>query len=224
MIYMHYKRHMDGTSASFFPPFFSPHPSFCSCAAFFWSHPFLSVSHFSPAAMQFPSALVLFFALFATALAAPLREIESRAAAAVFKTTTYNALSISGGKAGNAKAEALAKLSGLNTNDLANVATGDIKFLNSVNQIANDAETKAFNPAIEKASGAAKTALQNGKIKNKVLKLTATVLKLQAQAAQGDDVAEKLATEQKKLNKNIDLDIAAAGQASTALSFNASTK
>jgi len=173
--------------------------------------------------MQFPSTLVLLFALFVTAFAAPLREIESRAAAAVFKKTTYNALSISAGKAGNAKAEALAKLSGLNTNDLANVAKADLSFLNSVNQIANGAETGVFNPAIAKASGAAKTALQNGKIKNKVLKLTASVLKLQAQAAQGVDVAASLATEQKKLNNNIALDTAAAGQASTALSFTAST-
>jgi predicted RecA/RadA family phage recombinase len=123
--------------------------------------PFLSVVHFSPVAvMQIPSTLVLFFALFVTVLAAPLREIESRAAAAVFKPTTYNALSISAGKAGNAKAEALAKLSGLNTNDLADVAKADLDFLNSVNQIANDAEDEAFNPAIAKASGAAKTALQ----------------------------------------------------------------
>ena len=62
---------------------------------------------------------------------------------------------------------------------------------------------------------------QRGKTKNKVLKLTATVLKLQAQAAQGQDVTEKLATEQTKLNKNIELDEAEAGQPSTALAFDA---
>lgn len=62
---------------------------------------------------------------------------------------------------------------------------------------------------------------QNGKIKNKVLKLTATVIKLQAQQAQGQDVAAQLAEETKKLNTNIGLDTAAAGQVSIAEPFNA---
>ncbi|KAI8400498.1 hypothetical protein FOFC_19340 [Fusarium oxysporum] len=88
---------------------------------------------------------------------------------AVFSQTTYDDLSISGGTAGNAH----------------------------VNQIANDAEDEAFNPAIDAASGEAADALQRGKIKNKVLKLTATILKLQAQQAQGEDVADKLAEENK---------------------------
>lgn len=64
---------------------------------------------------------------------------------------------------------------------------------------------------------------QRGKIKNKVLKLEATVLKLQAQQAQGKDVATKLAAEQKKLDKNIATDVASAGLASTALEFDATT-
>jgi hypothetical protein len=62
---------------------------------------------------------------------------------------------------------------------------------------------------------------QNGKIKNKILKLTATVLKLQAQAAQGKDVAAKLQEEQTKLQNNIAQDEAEAGNPSTALSFDA---
>lgn len=78
---------------------------------------------------------------------------------AVFTTTTYNDLSISGGVAGNAKAEALAKLAGLPA-DLKTVEKADLTFLNSVNQIANGAETTAFNPAISAASGAAADALQ----------------------------------------------------------------
>jgi hypothetical protein len=66
--------------------------------------------------------------------------------------------------------------------------------------------------------------LQNGKIKNKVLKLQATVLELQITAAQGEeDTAEKLAAETKKLNNNIALDVKAAGQASTKLAFDATT-
>lgn len=66
------------------------------------------------------------------------------------------------------------------------------------------------------------TLLQAGKIKNKVLKLMATVIKLQAQQAQGDDtVADKLAEEMTKLQNNIDQDTAAAGQVSIAEPFDA---
>ncbi|KAK1995373.1 hypothetical protein LX36DRAFT_165699 [Colletotrichum falcatum] len=166
--------------------------------------------------MKFSLVAVGFASL---AAAAPLAARQS----SVFSTQTYNQLSISGGTAGNAKQEALQKLAGLPA-DLAQVSKADLDFLNSVNQIANDAETDAFNPAIEAASGSAADSLQCGKIKNKVLKLTATVLKLQAQEAQGSDVAAKLATEQKKLDNNIKLDQAKAGNPCTALKFDASTK
>lgn len=87
----------------------------------------------------------------------------------------------------------------------------------------NDAEVGAFNKALTTATGDAKTAIQNGKIKNKVLKLEATVLELQIKAAQGEDTAAKLATESKKLANNIALDKKAAGQASTKLAFDATT-
>ncbi|CAG7564361.1 unnamed protein product [Fusarium equiseti] len=163
--------------------------------------------------MKFTSILL---SLAATAIAAPLSK------RAVFSQSTYDNLSISGGTAGNAQQEALQKLGGLPT-DLSTVEKSDLDFLNSVNQIANDAETDAFNPAIEAASGEEADALQRGKIKNKVLKLTATILKLEAQKAQGDDVDEKLEEENKKLQNNIAQDQEAAGQASTFLSFNAST-
>lgn len=63
--------------------------------------------------------------------------------------------------------------------------------------------------------------VQNGKIKNKVLKLMATVIKLEAQQAQGQDVADKLATEQTKLANNIATDKENAGQPSTAVPFEA---
>ncbi|KAK3382618.1 hypothetical protein B0T24DRAFT_602111 [Lasiosphaeria ovina] len=155
--------------------------------------------------------------LVALAAAAP---VEKRA---VFSTKTYDQLSISGGVAGNAQKEALAVLEGLPA-DLTKVEKADLNFLNSVNQIANDAETEAFNPQIAAASGTEAAALQRGKIKNKVLKLTATILKLQAQSAQGQNVASQLATEQKKLDNNISQDKAAAGQASTAVKFDATTE
>ncbi|KAI1124060.1 small secreted protein [Nemania abortiva] len=145
------------------------------------------------------------------------------AQAGVFSQQTYNDISISGGTAGNAQNEALAVFSALDTNDLANVAEDDLDFLNSVNQICNDAEDEAFNPAIDAASGDAADALQRGKIKNKVLKLTASVLKLQAQVAQGQDVQDKLDEETTKLNNNIQQDEDEAGNASTFLSFDATT-
>lgn len=111
--------------------------------------------------MHFPTSLVVLFAFVSTSvLAAPVPDLERRLNAPVFKTQTYNQLSISAGKAGNAQAEALAKFSALNLNDAKNVAKADLDFLNSVNQIANQAETEVFNPAISAASGAAKTALQ----------------------------------------------------------------
>jgi hypothetical protein len=56
--------------------------------------------------------------------------------------------------------------------------------------------------------------LQNGKIKNKVLKLQLEVLGLQIQAAQGDENQSKIDEETTKLNTNIGLDKKAAGQTS----------
>ena len=96
----------------------------------------------------------------------------------------------------------------------------DIDFLNEVNQVGNDAE-KVFNEEIAAATGDAKAALEVGKTKNKVFKLTGTILKLQIQAAQGQDTSAKLAAEEKKLNNNIALDEGNAGQPSTAVSLDA---
>lgn len=99
------------------------------------------------------SLIALAFAVLATAGPVGKR-------AAVFSTTTYNDLSISGGVAGNAEKQALAKLAGLPA-DLSTVDQSDLDFLDSVNSIANDAEDNAFNPAIDAAGdGAAADALQ----------------------------------------------------------------
>ncbi|KAK0112561.1 hypothetical protein ONS96_001796 [Cadophora gregata f. sp. sojae] len=166
--------------------------------------------------MQYSALLTV--ALASLSVAAPTPNLKARAA--VLGTATYDDLSVSGGVAGDALNEVLAKLP-IDTSDFANVDPADIAFLGDVNDIANDAETEAFNVAIEAATGDEKVALQNGKIKNKVLKLEATVLQLQAQAAQGKDTSAKLAEETKKLNNNIALDAAAAGQPSTFLSFDA---
>lgn len=78
---------------------------------------------------------------------------------AVFSSTTFDDISIAGGTAGNAQEEAQQALSGLPT-DLTQVDAADLDFLNEVNQVANDAETDAFNPAIDAASGEEADALQ----------------------------------------------------------------
>ncbi|KAH8881381.1 hypothetical protein GQ53DRAFT_788087 [Thozetella sp. PMI_491] len=142
---------------------------------------------------------------------------------AVFTTQKYNDISISGGVAGNGKAEADAVFAALDLNDLANADEADVDFLKSVNSIANKAEVGVFNPAIEAASGEAAAALQRGKIKNKILKITATMLRLGVEKAQGEDVDAEIAAEQKKLDNNISQDTAAKGKASTFLAFDATT-
>ena len=76
---------------------------------------------------------------------------------------------------------------------------------------------EAFDPAISASSRANAIALENGKIKNKVLKLTLEVTGLQIQQAQGQDVASQTTAETTKLNTNLTLDQAAAGQASQAV-------
>ncbi|CAG8975388.1 hypothetical protein HYALB_00011469 [Hymenoscyphus albidus] len=103
--------------------------------------------------------------------------------------------------------------------DFAAVSKEDIKFLNDVNDLGNAAEKEGFNPALEAATGDAKIAVGNGKTKNKILKLMASVLELKAEGAQGKGTAAKLAEEQKKLDNNIAKDKANAGQPSTALKF-----
>ncbi|KXH40307.1 hypothetical protein CNYM01_07800 [Colletotrichum nymphaeae SA-01] len=176
--------------------------------------------------MKFSAVLTT---LVAVASAAPSRDISWSGSrlqkrAAVFTTAkTFDELSISGKNAGTAKEDALQKLSGLPT-DLATVDKADLAFLNNVNKIANQAERGAYNVEIAKtAPGEDALALQRAKIQNKVLKLTATVMGLQAQQAQGKNVTAKLDEETKKLNKNIADDVANAGKPATALKFNAST-
>ena len=125
----------------------------------------------------------------------------------------------SSGTAGDAKAEALAKLPIDPTGDLSTVTADQLDQIQTERETAESAETDAFDPAIDAASGDDATALQNGKIKNKVLKLTFEVTGLQVQQAQGEDVADKIDEEQTKLDNNIALDTKAAGQASQDVAF-----
>ncbi|TVY38835.1 hypothetical protein LOCC1_G005285 [Lachnellula occidentalis] len=144
------------------------------------------------------------------------------AGASVLTASTYNDIQISGGTAGTAETEANALFSNIDQTNLAGVSAADLAVIKATHDAAEDAETDAFNPAVDAASGDAATALTNGKIKNKVLKLTAEVLGIRIDAAQGGDDSE-LAAEQAKLANNIKLDTAANGQASTAVPFDATT-
>lgn len=99
---------------------------------------------------------ITIFSLTALSAAAPVVKRQ----ASVLGSTTYNDISISGGTAGNAEAEALAIFANLDTANPENISKEDQKALNEVNQVANDAETEAFNPAIEAASGEEADALQ----------------------------------------------------------------
>ncbi|KKY19991.1 putative small secreted protein [Phaeomoniella chlamydospora] len=170
--------------------------------------------------MQFKNAVVLFSLLATSALAAPFHvpHAPHTKRADALTLVDYNTLSISNGTAGDAKAEALAKIAAL-PDDLSTVSSADLDTIETERESAENAETEAFNPAIDAASGDEATALQNGKIKNKVLKLTLEVAGLEIEQAQGEDNQDKIDEEQTKLDTNIELDEAAAGQASQAVSF-----
>ena len=95
--------------------------------------------------MYFQSIAVLSLAVLV--IAAPVKR------AAVLADTTYNDISIAGGQAGNAEAEALAIFSKLDLQNPENIDNADLTLLNEVNQVANDAEKEVFNPAVEAATG-----------------------------------------------------------------------
>ena len=99
--------------------------------------------------------------------------------------------------------------------DVANVSEGDLQILKDEREVAENAEVGAggFNERIAAATDDAEaTALQNGKIKNKVLKLQLEVLGIQIEGAQGNLDQGKLDEEMGKLNNNIARDKKAAGQ------------
>jgi hypothetical protein len=187
--------------------------------------------------MYFTKIAVL-LSLTASALAVPTGNVaQKQKRALTFRT--YNDFQISSGTAGNALAEAQAAfpvslqvllfesrgsiladtIIKVDTSDLAGVSASDLAILQAARETAEAAETDAFNDAVSAASGDAATALQNGKIKNKVLKLYLETTALQIQQAQGEDKSDDIATEQKKLNTNIALDKKAAGETSQSVSF-----
>lgn len=94
------------------------------------------------------------------AAAAKATKAATGGSGALVSGTTYNAIQISTGTAGGAKAKADALLAAIDTSDLAAVSAADLKTIQSVHDTAEDAEVEAYNPAIAAASGAAATALQ----------------------------------------------------------------
>jgi hypothetical protein len=194
--------------------------------------------------MHFSTTLTMFLSL-TGALAAPisLDKKAATAAAGVLKVQTYDDFNVSGGVAGNALAEVNAAFpvlpltlpsrfsltsSQVDQTNLAGVAASDLAIIAKAAQVSEDAETGTggFNDAIAAAGGTgttAGTALQNGKIKNKVLKLQTDVLRIQIEVAQGNTGSQsELVTQQTKLATNVALDKAAAGQSSTAITFSGS--
>ncbi|TVY39850.1 hypothetical protein LSUB1_G004048 [Lachnellula subtilissima] len=169
--------------------------------------------------MHFSAPLAIFLSL-TGALAQPTKRAAATSKA-VLTVQTYNDFSVSSGVAGNALAEVNAKFP-IDQTNFAGVAASDLAIISSAAQLSEQAETATggFNTAVAAASGTAATALQNGKIKNKVLKLQTDVMRIQIEVAQGNTAAgSQLAAQQTKLATNVALDKAAAGQAATAISF-----
>ncbi|EHY53913.1 hypothetical protein HRR83_004554 [Exophiala dermatitidis] len=162
-----------------------------------------------------PAAILLGLVALSAATPTGVKPVVKRALTA----RPYSQFQVSDGVAGNALAEVNAQFP-IDTSDLASVSAADLKIINDARETAEDAETGTggFNDQIAAASGADATALQNGKIKNKVLKLQLEVLALQIKAAQGDGDQDKIDEEITKLNKNVALDKKAAGQDSVGVS------
>jgi hypothetical protein len=86
---------------------------------------------------------------------------------------SYADFQISDGKGGTAEQEANAVfVDPFKGVDLATVSSTDLDNVQTMREAAEAAETDDFNPQIDAATGAAADALNVGKIKNKVLKLT----------------------------------------------------
>lgn len=165
--------------------------------------------------MHFTSATLL-LGLLALTSASPLHRSHRRQAA-VLQSQTYSQFQVSDGVAGSALDEVNAAFP-VAALDPATISEEDIQRLKDARVIAEDAEvgTGGFNEQIDAADAAGEdtTALQNGKIKNKVLKLQLQVLVLEIQAAQGNPNDAKLQEQLTKLNNNIQQDEDAAGESS----------
>jgi hypothetical protein len=140
---------------------------------------------------------------------------DATAPAPTFALLDYSQFQISDGVAGDAEAQANAVfVEPFAGTDLTTVDATSLANLGTMREAAESAETDDFDPEIAASSGATADALQNGKIKNKVLKLTAEVQQIKIKIAQataaGSDTSSlesSLTTEQGKLTTNIATDV-----------------
>ncbi|ORY61545.1 uncharacterized protein BCR38DRAFT_411409 [Pseudomassariella vexata] len=139
----------------------------------------------------------------------------------------YAEFQISDGVAGQALAEVAQKFP-VDTilRDPASVTPDDLAILKAARQTAENAETETggFNDAIAKANAtqpgsAVVRALQLGKNKNKILKLQLLLLTRTIEVSQGHGNQTALTETSRKLNHNVALDEAAAGQPSKGVDF-----
>ena len=154
--------------------------------------------------MRFSLSTSLMVLLSMTAAAPVDNKRATGTSASVLTVQTYDEFSVSAGVAGSALAEVNAKFpvcfsfappipphtntQKVDQSNLAGVSASDLAIISSAAQISEDAETGTggFNDAIEAAGGTETTAgkaLQNGKIKNKVLKLQTDVLRIQIEVS-----------------------------------------
>ncbi|KAJ7512816.1 hypothetical protein B0H11DRAFT_9291 [Mycena galericulata] len=166
-------------------------------------------------------ARLLLLALLVPALASFAAPVPLKRAAFSFALQSYAQFQISDGVAGNAEAQANAVFVDPFPADLTTVDATSLANLGTMREAAETAETAQFDPQIAAASGSTAAALQVGKIKNKVLKLTGEVqqikIKIAQAAAAGSDTSSlesELTTEQGKLTTNIALDVKSKGATS----------
>ncbi|CAE6470956.1 unnamed protein product [Rhizoctonia solani] len=139
-----------------------------------------------------------------------------------FTQKAYPAFQISDGTAGNAQAQANAVfIDPFKGRDLTKVTSAELNAVESMRVAAENAEIQQFNQRVSAATGSTATALQNGKIKNKVLKLTGIMQVIKIKIAQGKAAGKdttsdeaRLKDAQTKLNANVALDVKNKGQAS----------
>lgn len=190
--------------------------------------------------MHLQAALLL--SLLTSTFALPTTTITTRLVKrAILSSQPYSQFQVSNGVGGNALAEVNTKFPvhplhslspkqtltppQFNEANLATIDPTDLEIIKAAGETAEQAEVGAggFNEAIAAAGGtnsATGKVLQVGKIKNKVLKLQLSVLRLGAEVAQGrGDRATKLQEQRTKLAKNVELDRAAAGQRSQSVDF-----
>ncbi|KAG8710951.1 hypothetical protein FRC11_003953, partial [Ceratobasidium sp. 423] len=119
-----------------------------------------------------------------------------------FTEQQYSAFQISDGTAGNAQAQANAVfVDPFKGRDLATVTADELTAVQNMREAAEAAEVDQFNKQISAASGDAATALQNGKIKNKVLKLTGEVQAIQIKIAQETAAGKDTTSDETKLKE-----------------------